>query len=354
MADTFQEKTEQPTEKRLEDAKKKGQIAQSRELSSCILILFSSLFLYFTLSKGFEELFKVYTGYVRNVNLDVNLLNINHILSVGAIKWLWLVVPVFALFMAVSFFGTFVQTGFVWSTEALKINLETINPLAGIKKLFSKRSAVETLKSIAKIIVLSYICYSIITNELPTLISLSGNELQDTISYIGRISFKLAIKVSVVLIFIAGLDLLFQKWQHKKDLMMTHQEIKEEIKEREGNPLVKSRIRSLQREMARHRMIEDVKKADLVITNPTTFAIAIMYTPSKMHAPKIVAKGAGFVAEKIKRMALIHNVPIKENKPLARALFYSVKVGQYLPEEFYMVVAELLAQVYKQKKRILE
>jgi len=305
------------------------------------------------MSKGFDELFKVYTGYVSNANLDVNLTNIYSILSFGALRWLWLVVPLFAMFLAVSFFGTFVQTGFMWSPEALRLNLETLNPVEGVKKLLSKRSVIEVLKSIAKIALLSYICYSIIIQELPMLVGLSANELPDIIGYVGKISFRLAIKVSVVLIFIAGLDLMFQKWQHKKDLMMTLQEIKEEMKEREGNPLVKSRIKSLQREMARHRMIEDVKKADVVITNPTTFAIALMYKPSEMYAPKIVAKGAGFIAEKIKQQALMHNVPIKENKPLARALFYSVKVGQYLPEEFYMIVAELLAQVYRQKNRIM-
>lgn len=133
--------------------------------------------------------------------------------------------------------------------------------------------------------------------------------------------------------------------------MMTHQEVKEEFKEREGNPLVKSRIRSLQREMARRRMIEDVKTADVIITNPTHFAIGLKYQFGIMPAPKIVAKGAGFVAEKIKEVARLHDVPMMENKPLAQALFYAVKVGDYIPEQFYIIVAELLAEVYRQRNR---
>jgi flagellar biosynthetic protein FlhB len=150
---------------------------------------------------------------------------------------------------------------------------------------------------------------------------------------------------------IAGLDFLYQKWQHNKDLMMTFQEVKEEGKERDGNPQVKSRIRSLQREMGRRRMIEDVKSADVVLTNPTTFAIALKYRAGEMPAPKIMAKGAGFIAEKIKETAKKYGIPVIENKPLARAMYYAVRVGNYVPENFYLVVAELLAQVYKQRKR---
>ncbi len=171
------------------------------------------------------------------------------------------------------------------------------------------------------------------------------------VSYLGRTCFYLAVKVGIIFLFIAALDFLFQKWQHKKDLMMTHQEVKEEFKEREGNPLIKSRIRSLQREMARRRMIEDVKTADVIITNPTHFAIGLKYQFGIMPAPKIIAKGAGFIAEKIKEVARLHDVPLVENKPLARALFYAVKVGDYIPENFYFIVAELLAEVYRQRNR---
>lgn len=352
MADTFQEKTEQPTEKRLEDARKKGQVPQSRELTTCFLILFSAIFFYFSLSKGFEEMFRIYSGYVRNIYLDVNVDNIHEILHFGFFNGLKIILPIFGLFIAVTVLGSFLQTGFMWSLEALKFKAEVLDPLKGIKKMFSKRSGVEVLKAMLKILILVYLAYSIITKELPELLSLHSKDVQFIVQYMGKIAFIFTLKVSIVLLFIAGLDFLFQWWQHRKDLMMTHQEIKEEYKEREGNPLIKSRIRSIQREIARKRMIEDVKTADVVVTNPTTFAVALTYKAGKMPAPQVVAKGAGFIAQKIKEVAREHRVTIVENKPLAQALFYSVKVGQFIPEKFYVVVAELLAYVYKQKNRI--
>ncbi len=352
MADSFQEKTEQPTDKRLEDARNKGQVAQSKDLSSCFAILFISIFLYYSVSHGFSEMYKVYMNYVANINLDVNISTIFEILSFGIFKWLWLVLPIFALLSAIAILGSVLQSGFMWSSESIKFDFEKLNPVEGIKKLFTKRSAVEVFKSLLKVILLAYISYSIIIKELPDLISLPSRDIKTIIEYLGKTSFRLALKVSIVLLFIAGLDFLFQKWQHKKDLMMTQQEVKEEYKDREGNPLIKSRIKSLQREMSRRRMIEDVKSADVIVTNPTTFAVALKYDPKNMSAPKVMAKGAGFIAQRIKEVAIQHGVPLRENKPLAQALFYSVKVGNSIPEKFYLIVAELLAQVYKMKNRI--
>jgi flagellar biosynthetic protein FlhB len=187
--------------------------------------------------------------------------------------------------------------------------------------------------------------------QLPAILALANQETESIVTFIAKACFSLALQVGGIFLFVAGLDYLRQRWQRKKDLMMTLQEIKEEAKEREGNPLVKSRIRSLQREMARRRMIEDVKKADFVVTNPTTFAVAIRYEAGEMPAPKIVAKGAGFVAQRIKEVANAHGVTIIENKPVARGLFYAVKVGDYIPEKFYIIVAELLVQVYKRRGR---
>lgn len=350
MSDSLQEKTEQPTDKKIQDARKKGQIAQSRELSTCFIILFTSIFLYCTVAQAFGELFKVYTGYVRNIDLEVDISNVYNILSFGLYKWFKLVAPVFGLIIAIVLFSGFLQTGFLWSMESMSFKVETLNVFQGIKKLFKKRTLVEVIKSILKIIILAYLAYSVISKELPYMIDLAAKDIHAITEYAGKTIFHLSIKVAITLLFIAGLDFLYQKWQHKKDLMMTQQEVKEEYKEREGNPKIKSRIRSLQMEMSRRRMIEDVKTADMVVTNPTTFAIALSYKMGEMQAPRVVAKGAGFVAEKIKEVARGSKVPIIENKPLARGLFYAVKVGDYIPEEFYIIVAELLAQVFKNKK----
>ncbi len=349
MADTFQEKTEQPTDKRLEEARRKGQIAVSKELPTCFMIFFTSIFFYFTLSQGFQEMFKIYVSYTRSLDLEITSGNVLSVLSSGTYGGLRIILPVFALLLAVTFFGSVIQTGFSWSFEAMSLKPENLNPFTGIKKLVSKRAAIEVLKSLIKIAILLYISYTLIMRELPEILSLPHKEAGPIASYLAGISFSLAIKIGIAFLFLSAIDFLYQRWQHRKDLMMTHQEVKEEYKEREGNPLVKSRIRSLQREMARRRMIEDVKTADVVVTNPTHFAVALKYTAGEMPAPRVVGKGAGFVAEKIKEVARKHGVLLMENKPLAQGLFYAVKVGDYVPEKFYLIVAELLAQVYKRK-----
>lgn len=352
MADSFQEKTEQPTEKRLEDARKKGQVAQSPELASCFVILFLSVFLYFAVSKGFSTMFGIYTSYIRDLDVDITPVSLLPVLSIALKQFLVMVVPVFVLLIALGVFSSFVQTGFMWSFEAMAPKLDGLNPVNGIKKMFSKKSLFEVLKSLIKIGVLAYILYSLIMKELPAILALADQDSVSIVSFMARKAYSLAVKVGAVFLFVAGLDYLRQKWQQKKDLMMTLQEVKEEAKERDGNPLIKSRIRSLQREMARRRMIEDVKKADVIVTNPTTFAVAIRYVPSQMTAPMIAAKGAGYIAEKIKEVARSHGVPIVENKPVARGLYYAVRVGDYIPEKFYMIVAELLAHVYKKRNRV--
>jgi flagellar biosynthetic protein FlhB len=352
LAESFQEKTEQPTEKRLQDARKKGQVAQSPELASCFVILFLAVFLYYAMSKGFATMVGTYSSYIRSLSVEITPGNVRGMLLFAVHQWLIIVAPVFALLIALGVLSSFIQTGFMWSFEAISLKFETLDPLSGMKKLFSQRSFFNVIKSVLKICLLAYIVYSIITKELPAILGLAGQDTPSIVGFIARKCFGLAIKLGAVFLFLAGLDYLVQRWQQRKGLMMTRQEIKEEFKEREGSPLVKSRIRSLQRELARRRMIQDVKKADLVVTNPTTFAVAIMYVAREMPAPKIVAKGGGFVAERIKEEARAHGVVVIENKPVARALFYAVKVGDYVPEKFYVIVAELLARVYKQRKRV--
>lgn len=352
MAENYQEKTEQPTDKKIEEARKKGQVSQSREVPTCLVILFSTIFLYFSVTHGFNEMFRIYVSYVRNINLDVDTTNIYSILYFVTYRWLWIVVPVFALLVAITLFGNILQTGFMWSPEALRFDAEKLNPVSGIQKLFSKRSIVEVLKSLLKIFILAYISYSLITKELPYIFSLAGQDTRSIVGYLGEAAFSLALKIGIIFLFIAGMDYLYQRWQYRKDLMMTAQEVKEEHKEREGNPLVKSRIRSLQRAMARRRMIEDIKTADVVVTNPTTYAVALKYVAGEMPAPKVVGKGAGFVAARIKEVAMQHGVPLVENKPLAQGLFFVVNIGDLIPEKFYLIVAELLAGVYRKKRGI--
>lgn len=347
MAESFQEKTEKPTEKRLNEAREKGRVAKSPELASCFIILFSSVFLYFTFTKTFQETYRTYVHAIQNANIDISVSNVFSTLSFALYSWLKIIIPVFVFFMILGISANVLQTGLRFSPKAMNFDVNALNPIKGLGKFFSLRSLQELAKSLLKIVILAWVSYSVIRNEIPAILSLPHQEPNVIGGYMGRIAFMLSVKLGIVFFFLAALDFMYQKWQFLKDMMMTKQEVIEESKEREGNPLIKSRIRSLQREFSRRRMLEDVKNADVVITNPTTYAVALSYRAKEMSAPRVVAKGAGFVADKVKSVARLHGIPIMENKPLAQALFFGVKIGDYIPEKFYVVVAELLARVYK-------
>ena len=351
MSESFQEKTEQPTDKRLDDARKKGKIAISREANTAIIILFSTVFLYFMMSKGFQEMFKFYATFARNANLDVGTGNMYDIMLFSLMRWWYIVGPVFGIILVLGLAGSILQSGFMWSFEALKFDVNKLNPFEGIKNLVSRKSLVELLKSGIKIVCLGYVAKSLIMSQMPVIFGLTGQDTRTIVNFLGETSFLLTVKVGLIFLFIAVLDFAYQKWDFRKSMMMTMQEVKEEYKEREGNPLVKSRIRSLQREMSRRRMMDDVKTADVIVTNPTHFAVALKYTAHEMPAPRVVAKGAGFMAMRIKELAAKHRVPLVENKPLAQGLYHAVKVGDYIPENFYLIVAELLATIFRRKGR---
>jgi flagellar biosynthetic protein FlhB len=352
MAETYQEKTEKPTEKRIEDARKKGQVALSREIPASLIIVVLSLFLYFSISFGFHNIFKFYTNVVASSNLEVDVQSIRKIGNDSLLFWAKMVMPPFCILIFISLFSYIIQTGFIFTFERLKFNLDNLNPVEGIRRLVSKRSLIEVIKSLTKIFILSLFAYFLLRKEILKILSLTGMDLNYTLRVLGEETFGLTLKVGLVFLFIAGIDYMYQRWEYIKDLMMTRQELKEEYKEREGNPLVKSRIRSMQRALARRRMIEEVKKADVVITNPIHYAVALRYEMGKMPAPKVVGKGAGYIALKIKEVARSNMIPIIENRIVAQALFFSVEVGDYIPEKFYIVVAEILAQVYRMKGRI--
>ncbi len=353
MAETYQEKTEKPTEKRIEDARKKGHVAVSREIPASLVIIILSVFLYFSISRAFEQTFKFYTWMLGSSRLELDLETMRKIGGDSIYFWAKIMIPVFSVLVFVSVFGYIIQTGFVFSFERLKFNFQNLNPVEGIKRLLSKRSIFEVLKSIIKIAILAVFVFMFIRRELFHILSLTGSDPNHLLQYAGFQIFNLTLKLGILFLLLSGIDYLFQRWQYIKDLMMTRQELKEEYKEREGNPLVKSRIRAMQRALARKRMIEEVKKADVVITNPIHYAVALKYEMGKMPAPLVVAKGAGFIAEKIKQVAISNMVPVIENKILAQTLFFAVEVGDYIPEKFYLVVAEILAQVYRMKGRIV-
>ncbi|MBI5643109.1 MAG: flagellar biosynthesis protein FlhB [Deltaproteobacteria bacterium] len=348
--DDGQEKTEQPSSRKREQARDEGSFATSKELSSFLMILGAMMILYYSGSWMFmgmadfmRKSFMVFRG-------EMTVQNVSDLFGQISYKFFILILPAFAipLFGAVSYV---LQNGFALTSKPLAPDFTKLDPISGAKKLFSIHSVVELVKSIVKVSVLSYVVYKAVDKEWQNLPFLIDMDTTGTLTYISKISFTIMTKTLWVLAVIAALDYIFQRWNFEKGLKMSKEELKEEMKEMEGDPIVKARIKAIQRELARKRMMADVPKADFVVTNPTHLAVAVKYDKSKSSAPIVLAKGAGVVAEKIREIAKKHGVPVIENKPLARALYKSVEIGKQIPAELYKAVAEMLAYVYKLKSK---
>jgi len=349
--DSGMDRTEKPTDKKLADARKKGQIAQSREIPSALILLTSLAFFYFggrAMAQQLADMMRISFrnlggGWIENAG-SVNLM----------MGWLFdqtlsLLVPMMIPLLVIGIVANVAQFGFNLKENLLVPDFKKLNPISGVKRLISLKSLVELIKSIFKIGFVGLIAYLMVRGELVTIPSLIHMEVIETAAFMGEVAFKIAFFVCLGLIVLATADFAYQRWQHQKDLMMTKQEIKEERKQSDGDPQVKSRIRSMQMEMAQRRMMEAIPTADVVITNPTHFAIAIKFDPEEMAAPQVVAKGADYIALRIREIAQENDVPLVENKPLARTLFRSAEIGDFIPEELYRAVAEVLAYVYRLK-----
>jgi flagellar biosynthetic protein FlhB len=261
------------------------------------------------------------------------------------------VLPIMLAIVVVAILANCLQVGAVWSVEPLAPKASKIDPLEGAKRIFSKRSFVELAKSLAKIIIVGWAAFSVLDEEIGRLGQLMYQENVQIMRYLGETSFKVMTRSCYIIAILALLDYLYQRWEFEQNIKMTKQEVKEEFKQTEGDPLVKARIRSIQREMARRRMMEEVKKADVIITNPTHISVALRYDVATMTAPKVVAKGAEKLAFRIREVAQAHRVPLVENKGLAQNLYKSVDIGREIPSELYRAVAEVLAYVYGLKGR---
>ncbi len=342
-----QEKTELATPRRRREARKKGQVARSQELSSFLLLLAGLL--------AIAGLAPVLAQGLRSVMLGsfsaafttlVNPETLPPLSRIWVGDGLRLMLPLWAILLIVGCGAAVAQVGFQVNPGLLSIKPERINPLAGFKRIFSKRSGFELLKGLLKMSLLLLITWLTLKGELRQIIGLSDLELTPALAVLGRVAAKLAFRLILLMVVLALADYAFQRWQHEQDIMMTKQELKEEYKETEGDPILKSRLKALQREVALRRMMDDVKKADVVVTNPTHYAVALEYEDGQ-GAPTVLAKGKNRIAERIKEVAREHGIPIVENRPLARALFAECKVGQTIPLKFFQAVAELLAWVYR-------
>jgi flagellar biosynthetic protein FlhB len=341
----FDERTEQATPQKRQKAKEKGQVPRSRELSS----IFVSFVIFFALTFYGSKIIFDLKGVMRDVFNNLEKRDITSLLNNTFFDMAFLLFPILIIAMFIAFVVSVSQGGFFIKT--IELEFDKLNPVNGLKKIFSSNNLVELLKSLLKFIVggvIFYIVVKKVVSEVPLLMKLDLNTLINQ-------SFYYLSKTTKYILFaffiLAVMDYGLQYWLFEKSLRMTKQEIRDEYKEQEGDPLVKSRIRSLQREIAQRRMMQDVAKATVVITNPTHLAVALKYS-KELQAPKVVAKGAELIAQKIKEIARKNNVPIIEDKPLARAL-YKLDIGEYIPKELYRAVAKIIAFVYKNNNRTI-
>ncbi len=353
--DSFQEKTEKATPRRRQKAREKGNVAKSSELNSALVLLAGLAglgFLAAGMSRRLMGLFRFFLS--QGFAIQLNQVNVYAYL-VFVLKQIFSLLAPFLLAVVIAGVASnLAQIGFLFTTEPLKPKLGTLNPITGFKKLFSLKGLFELPKAVIKLVIIGVISYLTIRGKLPQFFLLSQMGLDAIVGVIGKIALLLGFRVSVVFLILAVIDYAFQKWDYEKRLRMTKEEVKEERRQHEGDPLVKARIRSVQRELARRRMMKEIPKADVVITNPTSLAVALRYDPEKMSAPQVVAKGARLLAKKIVELAKQHSVPIVEDKRLARLLYRKVKIGEEIPVVLYQAVAEVLSYIYRLKNKLID
>lgn len=344
------DKTEEPTAKKRQDAAKKGQVGKSQELSTAFVLLIG----FFVIKALWEQIYANIAGYTiyifGHLNQNVDVENVIQLFIGMGVILVKTAMPIMLAVMVVGLAVNFFQVGLNVSAEKIQPKFDNLNPINGVGRMFSKRSLVELVKSVLKIVVIGFFIYNYLKDEIFTMPQFIFYDLGTSLTKMSEIIFTLAFQVIGVIFVLAVLDFGYQKWQTTQDLKMTKQEVKDEFKQTEGDPQIKGKIRQKQRQMAMSRMMQEVPKADVIVTNPTHFAVALKYEKG-MTAPVVVAKGADFVAQKIKSVGRENDVPLVENRPLARALYASTEVGDSVPRELYQSVAEVLAYVYRLKHR---
>jgi flagellar biosynthetic protein FlhB len=352
MEESQGQRTEQPTHRKKQKAREKGKVAKSQELTAAVLVMggvVTMKLLFPWILSHTSDLTVRFLGPMPLVESfdDARRLAVDVIVGGAGI-----LAPFLLALFGIALVANYLQVGFLFSTQPLALSLEKINPVAGFKRLFSMQSVVKVLINGAKAGLIGLVFYFSIKGSLNQYFALGDSGIRSIVGFIAERALALAAKAALILLGLAMADYAFQRRQHTKSLMMSKHELKEESKEVEGSPLIKSRIRSAQRELARRRMMNAVPTADVVVTNPVHIAVAIKYEAADMSAPTVVAKGKRLLAEKIKEIAREHGVPIFENKPLAKSLYEMVEVGSEIPESLYRAVAEILSYVYRVQGRI--
>jgi len=344
------EKTEDPTSKRLNEAREEGNSPKSREMAAAFIFISMALFMRYYLPSMLESIKNVIREILSIGKVDMNAEMVIRLAYFVVIECAKILAPIMLLLVIMVYTSSVVQVGFLWTPKAIKFDIKKLNPVKGLSNLFSKKSLVELVKSVFKIFVIGYAAFLIIKGKLNYIYTMNDLEPLVSLTILANLIFELFLKIGVLVLIMAIIDYIYQKWQHKQDLKMTKQEVKEEHKQMEGDPKVKSRIRQVQRELARKLMMEDVPKSDVVVTNPTHFAVALRYDIGSDNAPTVVAKGQRLIALRIKEIAKENRILVHEDPPLARTLFKSVEIGEEIPENLYRAVAEILSLVDKFKR----
>lgn len=347
-----QDKTERATPKRREDVRKRGQIARSIEVATAVSLLGAWIVMRAFGQGALQQMADLLTesfGAIRRP--DLSPAGLQSLSTALMLRFLVVMAPIIGMLLLAGFAANVLQVGLHLTPGAAKPQFSKINPINGFQRIFSVRSLAELAKSLIKLGIVGYLGYQVINNRMNELMRLTGSDFHGGIAVMGEVAMELLLKVGAAYVVLAAADYAFQKWQFERGIKMTKQEVQEEQRSQDLAPQIRNRIRTLQRQMARRRMMQRVPEADVVITNPTHYAVALRYDATKMAAPKVVAKGQRLVAQQIKELARKHGIPLVENKPLAQALFRAVDVDQEVPKELYKAVAEILAFIYRLKAR---
>jgi len=350
MADV--DKTEKPTPRRRRKAREEGSVARSMELNSAVLLLTGTIALFLFgagIAAGLGDLCRSLFKAAGEFSISTSALPLY--LWKGVSLLMALLLPFFALIMAAGILANLAQVGFLWTGKPLMPRLSRLSPMKGLQRFFSPRSLVELAKSVLKLCVVGLVVYLAIRAEVHRILELSALSPSALLREIGSLAGLVSLKAAIVILIIALLDYAYTRYEHEKSLKMSKQEVKEEARQSEGDPQIRAKIRGLQMRAALRRMMRKVPQADVVITNPIHLAVALKYDGKKQRAPVVLAKGARLLAERIKEIAREHDIPIVENPPLAQALYYTVEIGQEIPIELYRAVAEILAFVYRLKRK---
>lgn len=347
-----EDKTEDPSPYRLEKSREKGEVAVSKELNTTLILgacfaafIFSSLYMFEILGEYIDDIYRLAPDSALTREGVIHLVEISMQTIFKCIFPITLVSIIFSILIP------FMQIGFIFAPEVLEAKLERIDPMKGFGRIFSMKSVFQLLKGILKFILITVICYFLLDDVTNSLIGFFHSDVPTILTYVMTTSSKIIFSILIGLLVLAIMDFAYEKYSFLQKMKMTKKEQKDELKEREGNPEVRSKIKTIQREMAKKRMMKEVPNADVIITNPTHISIAIKYDKSRMVAPVVVAKGADNVALRIRELAKNNQVPIVENITIARALYKEVKLGESIPRNLYLAVAEILSFVYRLKKK---